>query len=437
MAGLKKIQVGSSVWLGLGHLSLTTGPLKETLQKLPPQVELAVLDDLLLLPRHGRWRSGGALGRFRFPFRNRSLLERASLEGNFYLRVPADAAPAWTEEFWRTQVLVAAAGDPDKIARLESVFRWPLSGAPYRLNEVQKPERKADSIRIVVCFRDRADLTCRLLDDLAEQKFTAFRAELALINNQSKPEELEKVALRTARLPAPWKVEILDYDLPYNHSAQSNLGVRGSGCEVFFFLNNDATLHGTNVIQGLSDWCLAPNVATAGPRIVGDRGLVSAGVQIEPRSDTPTGVGLCESTCPVFSTDVRPTSGNSFACAAVKAEVFRKLGGLDEVNFPTQYNDADFFLRASAQGLEHTLVGTIEVFHQPGQSDTRTAEQVKASYHSLLRRHPQIADGLDRDPRLARLKPESAPGGPAKVVGNLLNGSGMALDWCRKTLRAM
>ena len=48
---------------------------------------------------------------------------------------------------------------------------------------------------------------------------------------------------------------------------------------------------------------------------------------------------------------------------AVKKDVWLELDGLDEINFPVNYNDVDFCLRANELGLHNIYLPQIEAIH--------------------------------------------------------------------------
>jgi len=421
---IERVSTSRGEWIGAKPSSgFIVGPLLEELESLPSNVEVAVVDDLVPAPRRHRWRSGPWLNRFSFPFRNPSVLARGDFRGNVYLKVTSNPT---SETWWLEEARKRLSSADTIIATLPKTFRATL---PRGLAPAPAPWQAAKSLRVSICYRDRSDLTCALLSDLGEQNFTAESIELVLVDNQSQPKESKKVLVAARALPSRFRVIPIAYDRPYNHSAQNNLAVADSTAEVFVFLNNDARLKSPDVIQCLADYALEPDVATVGPRIVGEHGLVSAGVQIYPRAE---GVSLCESPCPIFSRDLRETSGNSFACAAVSARVFRELKGLDETDFPSQYNDADFFLRASERGYRHLMLGTKEVFHQPGQTESSERDEVvKESYRRLLMRYPSLERYLGVDPRMERISAQLPLPGWAGFFHALFRGWAGVVDKVR------
>ena len=56
------------------------------------------------------------------------------------------------------------------------------------------------------------------------------------------------------------------------------------------------------------------------------------------------------------------------ACLMVKAELYRKLGGLDEQQFAVSYNDVDFCLRLRQAGYLNVFTPYAEAYHYESKS---------------------------------------------------------------------
>jgi GT2 family glycosyltransferase len=242
------------------------------------------------------------------------------------------------------------------------------------------------------------------LTGLAQQELRA-KPEVILIDNQSRPENRRAVeAMAATLLPKSFWVRHLAYDAPFNKSAQDNLGAASAAGEVVVFLNNDARLVDRETLQILTDWATVEGVASAGPRFIGKGGrLVSSGVHTYPAvAGKPAFIR--ENECDELSRTVHYTAGNSFACAAVSKAAWGRIGALDEEVFKGQYNDADFDLRALEGGFRHVFVGSVECYHEPGRSETRTIEHVRALHRQLIERYPNVGQYHALDPQLRPLK---------------------------------
>lgn len=268
-----------------------------------------------------------------------------------------------------------------------------------------KPSHAASSISVVCNYRDNSTITLRLIKSLSIQA-TRSPVEVILVNNQSSAEELRKVQEGAEEIlkPVGFNIVHINYDGPFNHSAQCNIAAGASTGDTLVMVNNDATFLARDALQELADWAHTPGIATAGARIIGDGGrLISAGIEIiakhkggEPR--------IRESECAPLSRVVRHTAGNSFCCAAITKATWQKLGGLRAEVFPTQYNDADFVIRCLDAGLRHIYIGHISIYHEPGMSESRTRELVEALHARLLTLHPHMGAYESEAPILIPVK---------------------------------
>lgn len=295
--------------------------------------------------------------------------------------------------------------DADEVIEVTDIFRYVRNekDACYQPQTQLFPEAVATSLSVIVNYRDRPDLMEPCLASLAKQTTTAA-LEILLVNNQSTPENHQRVKTLCKQLfPSDVKVIHLNYDAPFNHSAQTNLAVEASTGEVLIMLNNDAILLSSTTLQTLANWALTPNVASAGGQIIGKgERLVSSGIEIFPPDRKHEG-GIRESTTVPLANTIRHTAGNTFACAAVARASWDKVGELNAATFPTQYNDAHFHIQALEQGLKHLYIGHIKVYHQPGQSEPRTREEGAKLLKKLRSMYPKLQQYASVSPTISKL----------------------------------
>ena len=253
------------------------------------------------------------------------------------------------------------------------------------------PERRARKTSVVVPFRGKPELTLRCIHALAGQRLSG-ELELVLVDNRSEPEDAERIFEGARRMLGPKRVVQLGWDLPFNHSAQNNLGAAASEGEVLVICNNDVALKDPALLEQLGAWALQPGIATVGCRLEDpERGVGSHGHVHLPPSEDPFQPPLRENPDPAYGRFVHAVPGNTLALAAIRRELFLDLGGLDPRRFPIGYNDADFMLRASARGLIHLYLGHLAAEHRRGSSRTGDDEDLQAL--QLGATHPQAAQG--------------------------------------------
>ena len=234
------------------------------------------------------------------------------------------------------------------------------------------PATPASSISVVLLFRDRPGLTLAAIDSVLRQQVPGT-LELVLVDNQSRPETVQAIQSRLATIDPRIHTRWLSYDQPFNHSRQCQLGAQAASGEVLVFLNNDACLLDDFALDRLSRWSRLPGVASVGARIVDGDGATSGGGFLARRLPGAEFNSPVEEAKGAFAELTRCTVGNTFACAAVSAEAFRRIG-LDPVRFPIGFNDVDYCLRASRDGWRHVNVAEVRVLHAVGASRARIDE---------------------------------------------------------------
>lgn len=261
----------------------------------------------------------------------------------------------------------AAAPDP-----CDAASHWgrPFERAP---DGTLQPSMPAASTSVLIMYRDRAELTARAVRSVVRQQLPG-QLELVLLDNGSSPAARAEMDRLVAELGASVGVVRVDCPGPFNHSRQARVGAQAASGDVLVFLNNDASLDDASALDRLGRWALLPRVASVGLRLVdGDDRCVGGGfdARLEPGAEFNSPV---EEAVGERGRVVRETVGNTFACAAVSADAFARLGGLDDVRFPAGYNDVDYCLRACAAGWRHLNLADVRARHDVGASRPRVDE---------------------------------------------------------------
>ena len=213
-----------------------------------------------------------------------------------------------------------------------------------------------------------------------------------LIDNQSPPDEAERVLDGARRMLGPERVVALAYDAPFNHSAQNNLAARAATGEALVICNNDVVLKDPALVEQLAAWAMQAGIATVGCRLEDpERGAGSYGHVFAPPSEDVFQPPLRENPDPAFGFHVHAVPGNTLALAAIRRETWLELGGLDETRFPIGYNDVEFMLRASQRDLTHLYLGHLSADHRRGSSRTGDDEDRQAL--EINQAYPEAAQG--------------------------------------------
>ena len=282
-----------------------------------------------------------------------------------------DLAPPARAELERDEALCREllADEPVSFARTTAGLPMP---------QVMVPTRRAAKTSVLVPFRGRPELTLRCIHALAGQRLSG-ELELVLVDNQSAPEEAERILDGARRMLGPGRVVALRYDAPFSHSAQNNLAARAATGEVLTICNNDVVLQDPALLEQLGAWALRPGIGAVGCRLEDPaRGRGSYGHLFQAPTANPFLPPLRENPDPAYGRYVHAAPGATLALAAISRETFLNLGGLDEARFPIGYNDIDFMLRASRQGLTHLYLGHVWAEHRRGSSRTGDDEDLQA-----------------------------------------------------------
>ena len=300
--------------------------------------------------------------------------------------------------------LLDVAAAPFTLARTEPSLPMPW---------VLVPIQRAAKTSVLLPFRGRPELTLRCIHALAGQRLSG-ELELVLIDNQSPPEEAERIFEGARRMLGAGRVVTLSYDAPFNHSAQNNLGAEAATGEVLAICNNDVVLKDPALLEQLGAWALQPGVATVGCRLEDpEREVGSYGHIFSPPSQDPFQPPLRENPDPAYGRFVHAVAGNTLALAAIRRELYLDIGGLDQVRFPIGYNDVDLMLRASRRGLTHIYLGHVAAEHRRGSSRTGDDEDLQALL--INQTYPEVARGYLSQLSRARIGPE-ASGAPHAVA---------------------
>lgn len=242
----------------------------------------------------------------------------------------------------------------------------PGSQSPF----LARPRADAQRISVIVCFRDKPELTKTFLKSLAEQTaVTAGKVELILVNNRSTHAAVDSVKAQLTTLNAAWTTQWIDFDEPFNHSRQNNLAVRQSTGDVVVLANNDLELISRNALEDMAAWALIPGIGTVGCTLINDDPARNCYGHVERNSPF-----LCadkivdEAHDPYLHEVLRVVPGNTYAIASVARGLYERNGGLNELRIPVAYNDVDLNMRMTTLKYLHINLGYLVARHENSSS---------------------------------------------------------------------
>lgn len=153
----------------------------------------------------------------------------------------------------------------------------------------------------------------------------------------------------------------------YNFSKINNYLANHANGDVLIFLNNDTLAHDTNWIKVIREVLSGSSVGVVGPMLLyGDGTIQHAGVEIFLSNPYryvgwhPYAKHRPDDLVPVRG--VYSVPAVTGACLATKTELFREVGGFEEV-YREECQDVDFCLKIRLLGKQVIYSGEISLFH--------------------------------------------------------------------------
>ncbi|MFM9105947.1 MAG: glycosyltransferase family 2 protein, partial [Chloroflexota bacterium] len=208
----------------------------------------------------------------------------------------------------------------------------------------------------------------------------------------------EVASLVDELLPAFPNLVRVPVDLqPFNFSALINKAIPHIRTEYALLLNDDITVITPGWIEAMLEYAQLPEIGVVGAKLLYPDGTIQhAGVTLGPydgtghafkffRGDAPGYFGLPDAVCNYL--------GVTFACALMKTDLLRTLGGLDEDNLPIAFNDVDFCLRAYEAGYRNVYTPHAALVHHES-----VTKKVIAKPSEIGRLRNRWGRFIERDP---------------------------------------
>jgi len=269
----------------------------------------------------------------------------------------------------------------------------------YRLRRAIKGE---PLISIIIPFKDKIEVLKPCLESIIT-KSTWNHYEILLVNNRSELLETEEYLETLKNEP---RIEVLNYDKPFNYSAINNFAAKKAKGEYLILLNNDTEVMNEDWIESMLEHAQRPEVGAVGAKLLFPNNQIQhAGVV----------VGIAGLANHVFSQSsvldhgycglksvVRNYSAVTAACIMVRKNVYGEIGGLDAENLAVSFNDVDFCLRLREKGYLIVYTPYTELIHY--ESLTRgynvamnEIEYMQRKHKGIIARDPYYNENLTRE----------------------------------------
>ena len=240
----------------------------------------------------------------------------------------------------------------ERISAGMRLYAAPRAGGIWPSLAVDLPD-PAPLVSVIVPTRDHAALLESCVAGLLEH--TDYPAiEVLVADNGSEEPQTLHLLRRLLRDP---RLRVLDMPGPFNWSALNNAAARQARGEVLLLLNNDIEVIEPGWLRELAANAMRPDVGAVGARllypgqdlrlqhggIVLGKGAAAVHVLRNAPLEQAGYMGRI-----ALTRDVAAVTG---ACLAIRQEVFKAVGGLEETRLRVTWSDIDLCLRVRARGL--------------------------------------------------------------------------------------
>ncbi|MGH8093927.1 MAG: glycosyltransferase family 2 protein [Chthoniobacterales bacterium] len=267
-------------------------------------------------------------------------------------------------------------------------------------------------VSILIPTRDRTVLLRKCIESLfAKTDYENF--ELIVLDNESGEAEAREYL---ESLGQDGRVRVERVAGAFNYSRLNNRGVELARGSFVAFLNNDIEVKSPLWLHEMMSLAIQPGVGMVGARLWYPGGTMQHGGVILGVGGIAghAHLGVREEQDGYFSRAhlTQNFSAVTAACAVVRRDLYRELGGLDEAHLAVAFNDIDFCLRLRAAGFEIVWTPHAELFHHEsasrGMEDTgekqarflAEVDYMNAKWGETLRADPFYNPNLSLDEEL-------------------------------------
>ncbi len=237
-------------------------------------------------------------------------------------------------------------------------------------------------ISILIPTRDKLDLIRRCIASILE-KTSYSNYEIIIIDNGSvEPEVKEYLQL----INNYHNIQVVNLDIPFNHSILTNNAAKHARGEFLCLLNNDTEVISENWLNEMLGVAMRKNVAAVGAKLLYPNDTIQhAGVLLGLNHLAGhVNVGVKDSE-PGYLFSLWVTMNYkavTAACLFIKRSIFDEVGGFDE-QLDSHFNDVDFCLRLIKAGYQHVFTPYAKLYHH--ESATRGIPQTPKEYEAFAK----------------------------------------------------
>jgi GT2 family glycosyltransferase len=267
----------------------------------------------------------------------------------------------------------------------------------------------AASVTVIIPTRNRHDLLRNCIESI-RPAVERIQAEILIVDNDSADSATLECFAETDKLIA----KIIRVPGEFNFATLHNCAAKAANGEILCFLDNG--------VKALNDQWLDEMLSRISERDVGAVGALliwpskvvrHGGIVLGPSfavadafNDRLDGdVGYCD-----LLRVAHECSAVTAACLATRRDYFFAVGGMDEVQFPINFNDVDYCLKLRASGKRIVFTPHAKLWHLESASRRRNGtaghkdqferelQNLRAKWGAVLAADPYYSPILSRDP---------------------------------------
>jgi|CXWL01.1.fsa_nt_gi GT2 family glycosyltransferase len=222
------------------------------------------------------------------------------------------------------------------------------------------------TVSLIIPTRDHFELLQCCIESLLKTDYPHL--EIIVIDNDS----AESDALAYLNHLKSKNVDVIRHPGPFNFSAINNHAVQQAKGGFIGLINNDIEAIDPGWLKTMVQHLLRPNVGAVGAKLLWPNGMVQhAGVVLGLHGLAGhTGNDWYKDDIGYFGYNqiTHSTSAVTAACLLCKREDYLAVGGLDEIDFPVNFNDVDFCLKLRSIGKRIVWTPEAQLLHAESAS---------------------------------------------------------------------
>ncbi len=266
---------------------------------------------------------------------------------------------------------------------------WAIQQGQNRL-ALRFPDR-GPHVAILIPTRDRLDLLRRCISSIRSRTdYENYR--LIILDHQSVEPETRAYFDDVVKDPRIVVIPVGAKTSGFNYAAIHNEVIEHleESVQYLLLLNNDTEVRTPGWLSTLVGYVQFPGVGAVGARLLyADGRIQHAGISRSLDARLPTHLHRGApwwrttegSSSPRTTTNVDAITA---ACMLIRRDLFRELGGFDQVSFGVGYNDVDLCERIQKRGLRIVYAAEAELLHLEGASRGLTDSPIEASRYQDL-----------------------------------------------------